>query len=184
MDLIKQAAEMLPKSGGVVPKIVIEVPDELAEVGKAMAEQLANLQRRMAGMEGGKAVDYAAIEEAIADKAAQTERASHRVILQSLDIDAPAVMIGGIRYTRVGRCEGAYHTMAGSVSVERSLYRESGQRGGQPGGKVVDAVSLRAGVAADGWLPRTARAIRTTSIEPAHTFRSLPPLRSSRHQSK
>src|SRR5205809_7573271 len=47
--------------------------------------------------------------------------------------------------------------MAGSVSVERSLYRKSGERGGQPGGKVVDAVSLRAGVVGDGWLPHTAR---------------------------
>ena len=49
--------------------------------------------------------------------------------------------------------------MIGSVSVERSLYRQSGQRGGQPGGRVVDAVSLRAGVVGDGWLPRTARAM-------------------------
>src|SRR5437867_2984782 len=142
-----------------MPKMVIEVPDELVEVGKAMAEHLASLQRTMARLGGGKAVDYAAVEEAIAEKAAQTELASHRAILQSLDIDVPAVVIGGIRYTRVGRCEGKYHTMAGSVSVERSLYRQSGQRGGQPGGKVVDAVSLRAGVAADGWLPRTARAM-------------------------
>src|SRR5215469_11245110 len=30
------------------------------------------------------------------------------------------VLIGGVRYTRVGRCEGAYHTMIGLVSVERS----------------------------------------------------------------
>jgi hypothetical protein len=52
------------------------------------------------------------------------------------------VMIGGVRYTRVGRCEAPYHTMVGSVSVERSLYRQSGERGGQPGGRVVDAVSL------------------------------------------
>jgi hypothetical protein len=28
-----------------MPKMVIEVPDELAEVGKVMAEQLASLQR-------------------------------------------------------------------------------------------------------------------------------------------
>jgi len=40
---------------------------------------------------------------------------------------------------------------------ERSLYRESGKRGGQPGGRVVDPVSLRAGVVGDGWLPGTAR---------------------------
>ncbi len=67
--------------------------------------------------------------------------------------------IGGVRYTRVGRCEAPYHTMAGSVSIERSLYRQSGERGGQPGGRVVDPVSLRAGVVEDGWLPRAARAM-------------------------
>jgi hypothetical protein len=142
-----------------MPKIVIEVPEELAEVGKAMAEHLAKLQRTITGFGAGKAVDYAAVEEAIAEGGGQTERAAQQAVLQSLDIDLPAVMIGGVKYTRVGRCEGAYHTMAGSVSVERSLYRQSGERGGQPGGRVVDAVSLRAGVVADGWLPRTARAM-------------------------
>jgi len=89
-------------------------------------------------------VDYAAVEAAIAEGASRTELAAHGAILKSLDMDVPAVVIGGVRYTRVGRCEGAYHTMVGSVSVERSLYRQSGERGGQPGGRVVDAVSLRA----------------------------------------
>ena len=142
-----------------MPKMVIEVPDEFVEVGKAVAEYLAMLQRTVERLGGGKAVDYAAVETAIAEGAARTERTAHCAILQKLDINVPAVMIGGLRYTRVGRCEGAYHTMVGSVSVERSLYRQSGERGGQPGGKVVDAVSLRAGVVADGWLPQTARAM-------------------------
>ena len=142
-----------------MPKMVIEVPDELADVGKAMAEHLADLQRVVARFGTGKAVDYGEIEAAMGESVGRTEMAGHRAILQSLDIDVPAVVIGGVRYTRVGRCEGAYHTMAGSVSVERSLYRQSGTRGGQPDGRVVDAVSLRAGVVADGWLPRTARAM-------------------------
>ena len=124
-----------------------------------MAEHLAKLERTIRGFGAWKAVDYAALEEAIAEGGGQTERAAHRAILQRLDIDVPAVMIGGVKYTRVGRCEGAYHTMAGSVSVERSLYRQSGERGGQPGGRVVDAVSLRAGVVGEGWLPRAARAM-------------------------
>ena len=68
-----------------MPKIVIEVPEELAEVGKAMAEHLAKLQRTIIGFGGGKAVDYAALEEAIAEGGGQTERAAHRAILQSLD---------------------------------------------------------------------------------------------------
>ena len=142
-----------------MPKMVIEVPEEFTEVGKAMAEHLAVLQRTVSRLGGGKAVDYAEIEQAMAESAGRTEREAHRAILQSLDIDVPAVIIGGLRYTRVGRCEAPYHTMAGSVSVERSLYRQSGQRGGQPGGRVVDAVSLRAGVVEDGWLPHTSRAM-------------------------
>ena len=142
-----------------MPKMVIEVPEEFAEVGKAMAAYLAALQRTVSRLGGGKAVDYAEIEQALAESAGRTELAGHRAILQSLDIDLPAVIIGGVRYTRVGRCEAPYHTMVGSVSVERSLYRQSGERGGQPGGRVVDPVSLRAGVVEYGWLPRAARAM-------------------------
>ncbi len=142
-----------------MPKMVIEVPEEFTEVGRAMAEHLATLQRQVSRLGGGKAVDYAEIEAAMSESAGRTELAGHRAILQSLDIDVPAVTIGGVRYTRVGRCEAPYHTMAGSVSIERSLYRQSGERGGQPGGRVVDPVSLRAGVVEDGWLPRAARAM-------------------------
>jgi len=103
-----------------MPKMVIEVPDQFVEVGKAMAEHLAMLQRTVDRLGGGKAVDYAAVEAAIAEGASRTELAAHGAILKSLDIDVPAVVIGGVRYTRVGRCEGAYHTMIGLVSVERS----------------------------------------------------------------
>src|SRR2546427_1178265 len=170
-----------------MPKMVIEVAEQFVEVGKAMAEHLAMLQRTVDRLGGGKAVDYAAVEAAIAEGASRTELAAHRAILKSLDMDVPAVVIGGVRYTRVGRCEGAYHTMVGSVSVERSLYRQSGERGGQPGGRVVDAVSLRAGVVGDGWLPQTARAMsyavqQGTSREAEKTaqeFRRLPYSRAS-----
>src|SRR5437879_694508 len=103
-----------------------------------MAEHLAALQRTVSRLGGGKAVDYAEIKQAMSESAGRTELAAHRAILQSLDIDVAAVMIGGVLYTRVGRCEAPYHTMVGSVSVERSLYRQSGARGGQPGGRVVD----------------------------------------------
>jgi hypothetical protein len=161
-----------------MPKMTIEVPEQFEEVGKAMAEQLAMLQRTVGRLGGGKAVDYAAVEAAIAEGASKTELATHGAILKELDIDLPAVIIGGLRYTRVGRCEGSYHTMAGSVSVERSLYRQSGERGGQPGGRVVDAVSLRTGVVGDGWLPQTARAMsyavqQVTSREAEKTAREF-----------
>src|ERR1035441_160008 len=155
-------------------KLVIEVPEEFTEVGKAMAEHLAALQRTVSRLGGGKAVDYAEIEQAMSESAGRTELAGHRAILQSLDIDVPAVIIGGLRYTRVGRCEAPFHTMVGSVSVERSLYRQSGERGGQPGGRVVDPVSLRAGVVEDGWLPGAARAVgpRSATRPPAREWSS------------
>ena len=140
-------------------KLVIEVPEELRGVGEAFAATLAALQATLCQTGGGKAVDYGKVEGEISDQTSGIERAAHKSILQALDIDVPAVLIGGLRYTRVGRCEAPYHTLAGSVSVERSLYRRSGQRGGQPGARVVDPVSLRAGVVENGWLPRTARAM-------------------------
>ena len=138
-------------------KRVIEVPEELHGLGEALAAMVARVEGTVAGTRGGKAVDYGRVEEAIAEEAGGIERAAHRAVLEALDIDVPAIIIGGIRYTRVGRCEAPYHTLAGSVSIERSLYRQSGQRGGQPGGRVVDPVSRRAGVVGRGWLPRTAR---------------------------
>lgn len=138
-------------------KRVIEIPEGLEALGEAVAAMIARVQGTVAATGGGKAVNYARVERAIADETGGIERAAHPAILQALDIDVPAVVIGGRRYTKVGRCETPYHTLAGSVAIERSLYRESGQRGGQPGGRVVDPVSLRAGVVGHGWLPHTAQ---------------------------
>jgi hypothetical protein len=139
--------------------MLIEVPEELKDVGQAMASTLRVLEATLGRSGGGKALEYSEVERAVSEEAGGIECSAHQAILKSLDIDVPVVVIGGVRYNRVGRCEAPYHTLAGSVSIERSLYRQSGQRGGQPGGKVVDAVSLRAGVVGDGWLPRTARAM-------------------------
>jgi hypothetical protein len=170
-----------------MPKMVIEIPEELAGLGEAVAAMVARVQGTLARTGGGKAVDYAQVESVLSQEAGGIERAAHRTILQSLDIDVPTVLIGGMRYNRVGRCEAPYHTLAGSVSIERSLYRQSGQRGGQPGGRVVDPVSLRAGVLEKGWLPRTAQAMahavqQGTSREAVATageFDRLPYSRSS-----
>jgi hypothetical protein len=140
-------------------KRVIEIPEGLEALGDALAAMVTRVQKTIAATGGGKAVDYGRVEAVVSEEAAGAERAAHGAILQALDIDVPAIVIGGLRYVRVGRCEAPYHTLAGSVSIERSLYRQSGQRGGQPEGRVVDPVSLRAGVVADGWLPRTARVI-------------------------
>jgi hypothetical protein len=135
--------------------MVIHVPEELKDFGVAVRTMIDAVQRAIAGSAGGKAVDYDAVECAIAGAAARSECAAHGAVLRSLDIDKPAVLIGGKLHRRVGRCDAAYYTLAGPVVIPRSLYRERGVRNG----KVVDTVSVRAGVVADGWLPRTARAM-------------------------
>jgi hypothetical protein len=61
----------------------VSVPEEFTEVGKAMAEHLAARQRTVSRLGGGKAVDYAEIEQAMAERAGRTELAGHRAILQS-----------------------------------------------------------------------------------------------------
>jgi hypothetical protein len=157
-----------------VAVMVIEVPEELKPLGDAMMDAIAAVRKPRAATGAGKAVDYAAVEVAIGGAAARIERAGHLAVLQSLDVDRPSVMIGGARFTKVGRCEATYYTLAGPVVVERSLYREAGKRNA----KVVDPVSLRAGVVADGWLPRTASAMahqvqQVTSREAEESARRL-----------
>ena len=71
-------------------KLVIEIPDELKDLGEALATMVARVQGTVAGTGGGKAVDYARVERAIAEEAGGIERAAHRAILQALDIDVPA----------------------------------------------------------------------------------------------
>jgi hypothetical protein len=64
--------------------------------------------------------------------------------------------------------------MAGPVTVERTLYRELGQRQGP----ALDPIAMRAGVVDGSWLPRTARGIahlvsQVTSREAEATGREL-----------
>ena len=136
-------------------RIVIEVPDEHKELAAAIAVVAEHVTQVAGGGGDGKAVDYARVERGVGELVAAVERAAHQAILRSLDLDAPHVQIDGTRWTRVGRYEATYYTLAGPVVVERSVYRCDGERNS----KVVDPVSLRAGVVADGWLPQTARAM-------------------------
>lgn len=138
---------------------IVVIPERLAALGDAFEEVLREAERTLDRTDGGKALDYAEVERQVAERVQKVEGTVHQVVLQALDVDVPTVIIGGLLYNRVGRCEDSYHTMVGSVQVERSLYRQAGTRGGTPEGRVVDPVSLRAGVVGDGWLPNTAQAM-------------------------
>lgn len=136
-------------------RIVIEVSDQNKQLVLAVQqfiELVTEVQQRSIG---GKSIDYPKIERDIGAAAAAIEREAHRGLLASLDLDAEKVRIDGALHARVGRYEATYYTMAGPVVLERSLYRPVGERNA----KVVDVISVRAGVVADGWLPQTARAM-------------------------
>lgn len=135
--------------------MVIQVPEELKGLGVVMSGVVAEVMETLRRTGGGKALDYSEVEHLVAEAAARVEREGHRAILQALDVDSPAVEIGGRRYCRVGRCQATYYTMAGPVEVDRALYRECGVRNG----KTVDPVSLRVGAVGGGWLPSTAQAM-------------------------
>lgn len=155
-------------------QIVIEMPEELKSVGETVRAMLRQVEATWRSTSGGKALEYREVERQLAAGAAAIERASHQVILQSLDIDQPRVQITGKAYSRVGRYGAEYYTMAGPVVVERTLYREVGLRNA----KTVNAVSLRCGAVGEVWLPGVAQAMahqlqQGTSREAEQTSQQL-----------
>ena len=135
--------------------MVIPVPAELKQLGEAFVAVIDRVLAARKATVGGKAPDYAAFERALQTDTAAIERAAHAPVLEALEVDRDRVAIDGKTYARVGRHEGTYYTCGGPVTVLRSLFREVGVRNGP----TVDAVSLRAGVVGDGWLPQAARAM-------------------------
>ena len=132
---------------------VIEVPSEckaLAETMRALVDAVVAQMRSLGNR--GRSVDYGKVEVEVGEKTAAVEREAHRALLGALDVDVPAVVVDGVRHSRAGRFNGSYYTLAGAVVIERTLYRSAE-------GPCFDAISLRAGVVGDGWLPRTARAM-------------------------
>jgi len=130
-------------------------PRGMEHLAACVEEMVKGIEKRRKLIEISRTPNWMDVEEEIANFAMEIEKAGNQILLQSLDIDSRIVRIGGIEYRRVGGCESPYYTMAGEVKVHHTLYREKGTHRG----RVVDPVSLRAGVFGDGWLPRTARAM-------------------------
>jgi hypothetical protein len=132
----------------------IAVPTTCAALCTKLAELAQRIDDQLAQSAGGAAIDYGALEQRVADALGEVERGLHAQVLARLDIDVPAIRVWGDEYRRIGRSESAYHTLAGTVRVMRTVYRKTVRNG-----DTLDPVSVRAGVVADGWLPHTARAM-------------------------
>lgn len=163
--------------------ITLRVPASMAKLAAAVTALVELVEAQVSRGESIGPSAYDAFEEAVAEKVGAIECAAHEPALAALDIDAAGVTIDGRMYRRVLRSPASYYTRAGAVSVERTLYREAGNREGN----AIDLVSLRAGVVEDGWLPSTAKQMafllqQGTSREAEATsrqMRSLPYSRSS-----
>ena len=70
------------------------------------------------------------------------ERACHGQELERFDVDAPGLEVNGVGYRRTSQSTVPVTTLAGTVPVRQTVYR---QRGGR-GGKSVGAVALQAGL--------------------------------------
>jgi len=143
---------------------------ELARGLQSVLELAVELYER--GRASGETVDYAVFEERVANATAEIERGVHQVALRGLDVDAPYIRVWGRHYRRVHRVARTYASLAGPVTVERTLYRERGCRQAP----VLDPIATRAGVVDGSWLPRAARAVahlvaQVTSREACATSR-------------
>jgi hypothetical protein len=128
----------------------ISVPAHHEALGQAFATLLRQLDENMKTAHDGAALDYAAVEERIADGLSALERSAHESFLRRLDIDAPAIRVWGDEYRRIGRYEGEYHCLSGTIRLMRTVYRKKARNG-----NTLDPVSVRAGVVGDGCVGRS-----------------------------
>lgn len=124
------------------------VPSNLPARFAAAVHRLGDLLAEVTSQAASE-VDLLEVEGQVRELVAAVERASVQVVLEHLDIDAPRLVIDGVRHRRVGRHEATYLTGAGEVRVERSLYRSGA-------GRAVATVDVLGGIV-DGWVtPRAA----------------------------
>lgn len=136
-------------------QIVVEVPQDMPELAEAFEAMVKAVVEQCSRARSLGPAEEMAFEAVVSERGAAVEVAAHTVTLRALDIDVPALLIGGALHRRVLRSPGVYKTQAGEARFERTLYRKAGERNAP----TVDIVGLRAGVVEDGWLPSTARAM-------------------------
>lgn len=128
-------------------KITLEVPDDVAEMFKALEARLKSLEADKTG--AAPAVKESEVDVVTSGIALELKRRG----LQALEIDTEYVLVDGKRHKRVLKAEATYYAKEGTVRVTRSLFRECGVRNA----RTVDPVAARMG-AVGTWLPEVAKA--------------------------
>src|SRR3989442_460986 len=98
------------------------------------------------------AADFEAFERELHQMIMAAEAEAIGEELGKFDLDAPEVLIDGVRHRRVLRCRQTYLAGSGPVEVERSLYSTR-----QDGERAVCPMELRGGVIEGFWTPLAAK---------------------------
>jgi hypothetical protein len=93
--------------------------------------------------------DFASFEEELHKRLRELERSVVGDVLAKADIDAEALVVGGVTCRRVLRGTETYLTAAGPVTVERSLYKDRSD----PDARSLCPMELRTGVVEGFWTP-------------------------------
>ncbi len=136
-----------PQQGCPVKTTVIEIPVELKPAIETLVSATVNAAAQATR---SRTVDCVQLESEIQRAAAECERMALQHIVQAADIDAPRIRVGARELVAVYRGEVEYHSAAGPLRVERTLYRE------YRNGPTWDPVALRFGMVANTWLPGAA----------------------------
>jgi hypothetical protein len=102
---------------------------------------------------GDKPGSFADFEKGLHAKIMDLEREMLAEEMARADVDQDAVVVDGITYRRVVRCEETYVSAAGPVRVERTLYKDRGDEAG----RAICPMELRLGVVEGRWTPLAAQ---------------------------
>jgi hypothetical protein len=96
---------------------------------------------------------FADFEKELHAKVMEFEREMIAAEMARADIDAGAIVVEGITYRRVVRCEETYFSAAGPVRVERTLYKDRTDEAGN----AISPMDLQLGVVEGRWTPLAAQ---------------------------
>lgn len=134
--------------------VTLEVPGDLAEVLRPIVEQLTSFRGQAADGEPS----FREAEAEVGRLFARAETQAVGSMLAALDPQSEYVEVEGREFRRMNLETGEkYHTIRGTVRVERALYREVGVRNGP----TIVPMELRAGIVEGRYTPEAARAVAT-----------------------
>ena len=127
-------------------------PPPSSEEALACIRRFVEDRRMVAGKKPGSFADF---EKDLHAKVMEYEREVVAEEMARADVDAGAIVVDGVAYRRVLRCEETYFTAAGPVRVERTLYKDRTDEAG----RAISPMELRLGVVEGRWTPLAAQQV-------------------------